>query len=345
MEITIFGAGAIGGTVGAFLTRAGHDVTVVDVVREHVDIINSDGLRISGIRGDERYPLRAVHADDFDSDLEHVILAVKGHFTQGVVSSQIAPRLAENGYVVSFQNGLNEDTIASVVGRERTVGAFVHFGADYLEPGHIQLGQEQDIFLGELDGTISPRLHELRAVMTAVMPTHITGNMYGYLWGKLVYGSMAFAVSTVDAPVPDILADPRGEAVAIAACCETAEVGTRLGYDLQPIGRFDPKQFVSGPDVARKAKAALQAFREEMAVSIKQHMGIWRDLKVKKRKTEVDVQCGEVVRFAESVDVDVPVNRAIVETIHQIEDGSRGMGWENLDILKQAISEGRKHQL
>jgi 2-dehydropantoate 2-reductase len=345
MEITIFGAGAIGGAVGAFLTRAGHDVTVVDVVREHVDIINRDGLRISGVRGDERYSLRAVHADDFDSNLEHVILAVKGHFTQGVVSSQIAPRLAENGYVVSFQNGLNEDTIASIIGRDRTVGAFVHFGADYLEPGHIQLGQEQDIFLGELDGTISERLHELQAVMAAVMPTHITDNIYGYLWGKLVYGSMAFAVSTVDAPVPDILADPRGEAVAIAACRETAEVGTRLGYDLQPIGRFDPKQFVPGPDVDRKAKTALEAFREEMAASIKQHMGIWRDLKIKKRKTEVDVQCGEVVRFAESVDVDVPVNRAIVRTIHQIEDGSRGMEWENLDILNRAISEGRKHQI
>jgi 2-dehydropantoate 2-reductase len=142
MKLTIIGAGAIGGTLGAFLTQGGHDVTVVDIVREHVNAINSHGIRISGVRGDHNYPLRALHLDDLGDELHNVILAVKGHFTHSVVSDTIAPRLSKDGYVVSLQNGLNEDTIATIIGRERTIGAFVHFGADYLEPGHIQLGQE-----------------------------------------------------------------------------------------------------------------------------------------------------------------------------------------------------------
>jgi 2-dehydropantoate 2-reductase len=343
MQLTIIGAGAIGGTVGAVLTQAGHDVTGVDVVREHVDVINQEGLRISGVRGDHRYPLRALHTEDLPDQLDNVILAVKGHFTQSVVSDIIAPRLTETGYVVSFQNGLNEDTIASVIGRERTIGAFVHFGADYLEPGHIQLGQEQDIFLGELDGTHTHRLDSLQRALSSVMPTHITDNIYGYLWGKLVYGSMAFAVSTVDAPVPEILLDPRGRDVAFAACRETARVGMALGHHLQPIGGFVPVSF--SPEASDETSlAALEAFRQEMAGSIKQQMGIWRDLKVKKRKTEVDVQCGEVVRYAHSVAVDVSVNEAIVRTIHEIESGTRGMGWENLDILNAAIPADRKPQ-
>jgi 2-dehydropantoate 2-reductase len=343
MELTVIGAGAIGGTVGAYLAQAGHNVTVVDVVREHVDVINRDGLRISGVRGDRRYPLRAIHTDDIPDELDHVILAVKGHFTHSVVSELIVPRLSENGYVVSFQNGLNEDTIASLIGKQRTVGAFVHFGADYLEPGHIQLGQEQDIFLGELDGSRSKRLETLQRALSAVMPTHITDNIYGYLWGKLVYGSMAFAVSTVDAPVPEILDDPRGQTIALTACQETAHVGTALGYSLMPIGQFQPDQFLPHqPDMI--GLAALAKFQQEMASSIKQHMGIWRDLKIKKRKTEVDVQCGEVVRYAQSLGIDVPVNRAIVETIHEIESGTRGMGWENLDILNAAVPTDRKPQ-
>jgi 2-dehydropantoate 2-reductase len=343
MKLTIIGAGAIGGTVGAFLTQAEYDVTVVDVVQEHVDAINQNGLRISGVRGDRHYPLRAIHTDDLPNHLEHVILAVKGHFTHSVVSELIAPRLSENGYVVSFQNGLNEDTIASLIGKHRTIGAFVHFGADYLEPGHIQLGQEQDIFLGELDGSRKDRLESLQQALSVVMPTHITDNIYGYLWGKLVYGSMAFAVSTVDAPVPEILADPRGQAIALAACQETADVGTAFGHSLMPIGGFRPDQFAPGqPDSV--GITALETFRQEMASSIKQHMGIWRDLKIKKRKTEVDVQCGEVVRYAQSLGIDVPVNQAIVRIIHEIESSTRGMGWENLDILNAAVPADRKTQ-
>jgi 2-dehydropantoate 2-reductase len=336
MEFTIIGAGAIGGTVGAFLTKAGHDVTVVDIVREHVDQINEHGLRISGIRGDHFYPLKAIHTDDLTGPLHNVILSVKGHFTKDVVSSLIAPNLAETGYVVSFQNGLNEDTIAEIIGPERTVGAFVHFGADYLEPGHLQLGQEQDIFLGELDGSHSARMDELQAALSAVMPTHITDNIHGFLWGKLVYGSMAFAVSTVDAPVPEILATETGKVVALAACAETAATGSALGYDLQPIGGFQPTAFTPS-NIESDGLDALERFRQEMGASIKQHMGIWRDLKIKKRKTEVDVQCGEVVRYATQLGIDVPVNRAIVTVTHEIESGERGMGWENLDKLAEAI--------
>jgi 2-dehydropantoate 2-reductase len=338
MQVTIIGAGAIGGTVGAFMTRAGHDVTVVDIVWEHVDKINRDGLLITGIRGDRRYPLRAVHASDLNGPLDKVILAVKGHFTEDVVRSQIAPNLSDDGYVVSLQNGLNEEVIASYIGSERTVGAFVHFGADYLEPGHIQLGQEQDIYLGELDGAMTDRLHELQSALSSVMPVHLTDNIFGYLWGKLVYGSMAFAVSTVDAPVPEVLADPRGHAVAQAACRETAELARTLGYELMPIGRFDPNAFVPGSDFDARSSAALSEFRNDMAASIKQHMGIWRDLKIKKRKTEIDVQCGVVVERATRVGLDVAVNRAIVRVIHEIEQGERVMDWSNLDTLASAVA-------
>jgi 2-dehydropantoate 2-reductase len=171
------------------------------------------------------------------------------------------------------------------------------------------------------------------------MPTHITHNIYGYLWGKLVYGSMAFAVSTIDAPVPDVLRDPRGEAVSLAACLETARVGTELGYDLQPIGAFIPSEFAPGKDPSANGRAALKQFSDEMAASIKQHMGIWRDLKVRKRKTEVDVQCGEVVRHAAEIGIQVPVNRAITEMVHSIENGECGMTWDNLDTLAAAIDQ------
>lgn len=330
--ITIIGAGAIGGTVGAFLTDAGYDVTLVDVVREHVDAMNAEGLRISGVRGDRRFPVTAVHPDDLSEPLGATFLCVKGHFT-GPAINQYGPLLADDGFVLSLQNGLNEPIIANEIGEERTVGCFVHFGADYLEPGHILLGNEQTIFPGELTSQTTPRVEAIRGALSNVMPAEVTSNIWGYLWGKLVYGAMAFVVSAVDATVPEVLDNDLGRELASRASQEAFLVGSAQTAKLERIGEFDPYAFAPGDDVDERANAALRAMADAQRDAIKQHMGIWRDLAVKKRKTEIDMQSAVLVDYGERSGVPTPVNAATVQVIHEIEDGKRGMGWENLDDI------------
>ncbi len=332
MPITIVGAGAIGGTVGAFLTKAGYDVTLVDVVPEHVQVMNERGLRITGFRGDHLYPVKALLASDLRGPLGATILCVKGHFTASAIE-QIAPLLALDGFVLSLQNGLNEEIIAAAVGAERTVGAFVHFGADYIEPGLIQLGNEQTIYIGELDGRVTPRAEALRDALSHVMPAEVTTNLWGFLWGKLVYGAMAFLVSTVDAPVPQILDHPLGLRLAQAASGEAYLVAKTQADALENIGEFNPNAFAPGPDFDATSRAALDEMAGAMRASIKQHMGIWRDLAVKKRKTEVDMQSAVIVAKGEENGIPTPVNAAVLQVIHEIEAGRRGMEWSNLDDI------------
>ncbi len=339
MAITVVGAGAIGGTVGAYLSQAGHDVTLVDVAPEHVQAIQTEGLRISGIRGDRRFPVRAILAEELTGPLDTVLLCVKGHFTRDAVA-RVAPLLAPNGVVVSLQNGLNEEIIAEAVGRERTIGAFVHFAADVVAPGHIQLATERPIVLGELDGSITPRLEALRDLLAQAMPAEVTDNIWGYLWGKLVYGAMAFAVSTVDATVAEVVADPRGRAAGRAAAREAALVAQAQGFRLEPIGGFDPNAFL-GDDWMARGDAALERVADEMRGTLKPHMGIWRDLRVKRRPTEVDMQCGVVVACGRALGIPTPVNQAVVRVVHEIERGERGMGWENLDSLLAHLPAGQ----
>jgi 2-dehydropantoate 2-reductase len=336
MKITVWGAGAIGGTIGAMLTKAGYDVTLVDVVPEHVRIMSEQGLRLSGGRGDERYPVKAKLASEVTEPLEIVFLAVKGHFTDQAMQ-QIAPLLKPDGYVVSTQNGLCEEIIAKHVGEERTVGCFVHFGADYIEPGHILFSNDADIFLGELDGSMTQRLKDVQSILLNVMPTHLTSNILGYLWGKLVYASMAFVVSSVDAPVDIVLADPRARQVSLAASAETARVATALGYKLEMIGSFDPNAFVVRPGWEAAANQTLDKLSSEMGKAIKNHMGIWMDLKIKRRATEVDMQCGPTVRRGRELGIATPVNEAVIALVHEIERGERGMDWDNLDRLLQSV--------
>jgi 2-dehydropantoate 2-reductase len=140
--------------------------------------------------------------------------------------------------------------------------------------------------------------------------------------------------------VPEVLADPRGRRVSLAASNEAARVGHAQGYQLERIGEFDPTAFLPRPGWEDAANAEFDQLAAEMAASIKQHMGIWRDLKVKRRKTEVDVQCGPIVARGAEYGIPTPVNEAVLALTHEIEAGQRGMGWENLDVLLASVPSG-----
>lgn len=330
--ITIIGAGAIGGTLGAFLTQAGYDVTLVDVVPEHVEKMNRDGLRIEGIRGDHAYPVSAVHARDLEGPLDVVLLCIKGHFTDEAMT-RYGPMLSDDGYIVSIQNGLNEQIIARHIGEDRTVGCFVHFAADYLEPGLLQLSNERTLHIGELDGQITPRVEALVEMLGHAMPAEATDNIWGYLWGKMTWAGMAFVTACVDAPVYEVVNHPLGLKLCRLASTEVYNVAMTQTSRLMPIGVFDPMLFAPRDDYEARASSAVLAVGEDMRGKIKDKTGMWRDLRVKRRKTEVDMQPGAVVEIGAREGIATPVNAAVIEVIHEIEAGERGMGWDNLDEI------------
>ena len=328
-RITVVGAGAVGGTVGAHLHEAGYDVLLVDADPEHVAAVREGGLRFTGCRGEKVLFPPIIPTDELRGRLGAVFLCVKGHHTASAVES-IAPLLAPDGWILSLQNGLNETTIADLIGRERTVGAFVHFGADLIEPGAVQLGYEAPIHVGELDGRRTPRVEALKTALEAAMPTEVTDNVWGYLWGKLVFGSLGFLVSCVDAPVSTVLDDPLGRSLCRSICAETYSVARTQTGRVEAIGEFRPEAFAPGEGWERRADETLDALADAWRHSIKQHMGIWRDLKVRRRKTEVDEQVAKVIATGKAEAISTPFNSAVLGVVHEIEEARRDMGWENL---------------
>src|SRR3990172_5395409 len=190
MHITVVGAGAIGGTLGAHLARAGHDVVLVDSVEDHVRAINSQGLTIEGV---ETFTVKipAITPAEMRGPLGMVFLAVKTMHTDAG-ARQIAPHLAPDGAIVSMQNGFNEERIAAVVGRPRTIGAFVNFRPHYQHPGRIMYGGAGALYIGELDGAVTPRVRDLvTALQSAFLRnTQATSHIWGYLWGKHAYAAV-----------------------------------------------------------------------------------------------------------------------------------------------------------
>jgi len=334
--LVVWGAGAMGGSVGAALVRTGFDVLFVDKVPEHVTAMNERGLRITGPVDEYVVPVRAKMPDEVSGEFHSVFLCVKAQHTREA-AEQLKPVLAEDGAIVSIQNGLCEVEIAEVVGPDRTVGAFVNFGADYLEPGVIHRGNRGATVVGEIDGSITDRSRKLHSVLQAFEPDAVlTDNIFGFLWGKLAYASLLFATALTDESIADVLAEPRHRPAMIALAREAVGVALKRGIALEGFDGFDPRAFTPGmaDSAAHSSLDDLVAFNR---ASAKSHSGIWRDLAVRKRPTEVDAQLGWIVREGEALGIDTPLTASLIRQIHEIEAGRLSHRWENLDTLFETL--------
>jgi 2-dehydropantoate 2-reductase len=308
VQLTIIGAGAIGGTIGAHLVRDGHDVLLCDADTGHVDAINRRGLSIEGPVENFTVAARAVTPDGLPGSLGRVAIAVKSHHT-AQAAALLRGRLDPQGYVVSFQNGLTVDAITAVTGPGRLVTSFVNFGADVLAPGRIMQGNVGTFRVGEpAGGEITPRVEELAQALPYAEPT---ANIMGFLWGKEAYGAMLFAGAVSPLSIVETLEDPRWRPLMLAIA---REVLAQAPVAPEGFDGFEPDDLEGSLD-------RLAAFNRGSA---KSHSGIYRDLVVRKRKTEVDGQLGGLRG---------PLTRRVVELIHSIERGERPVDIANLELL------------
>lgn len=334
MTITVFGAGAIGGITGAALARAGHDVLLVDKADEHVAAMNASGLTVERRDGTSTVPVRAITPDRLGAGLELVLLAVKSQDTRAALQI-LGPRLAHDGAIVSMQNGLNEELIAAAVGERRTVGCLVNWAADWTAPGRILHGGEGALVLGELDGRPSARVDALAKLLEVVAPTRVSDNILGYTWAKHVYGALLVATAVVNATVYDVVErSPEVQRMLIALVMESVAVAGAAGIRLEPFDEFDPADYraAAAGDVAARDRA-MDVIAAHYRAHTKTKTGIWRDLAVRRRKTEVGALLGATVTKAKGLGLAMPLTERLIAMIEDLETGRRVMTWDNIDEL------------
>ncbi|WP_235035503.1 ketopantoate reductase family protein [Roseomonas sp. 18066] len=335
--ILVWGAGAIGATVGAALVRAGHAVVFVDIEAEHVAAIRDPkrGLVIEGPVEHHTVHAPAHLPGELKGTFRRILLCVKAQHTEAAAQA-LLPHLAAEGYVASLQNGLCEQIIAGVVGPERTIGAFVNFSADWLAPGHVLYGGRGAVVVGELDGSVTPRLEALHRLLALFEPrAELTRDIGAYLWGKLGYGSMLFAQALGEKGIADALARPELLPLWRALGTEVMQVAAAEGVSPKGFNGFDPAAFQpdAAPEAAEASVAAMVAFNRPNA---KTHSGIWRDLWVRQRSTEVDAQLAPVAALAAKHGIAAPALTALIAAIHDCEAGRRKMDDRNLTELLSA---------
>ena len=320
---TVVGGGAIGGTLAFHLTAAGHPVVIVDADEAHVAALRERGLVLRRPGGDEQVAIEATTPGNAPAELGRVLLAVKAQATREVLA-WLAPRLASDGFVVSMQNGLNEERIAAAVGAERTVGAFVNLFADVVEPGVVRDGGLGALVVGEPDGRISERVEQIVADLQSWGPAKATANVAGYLWSKLGFGAMLTTTALADAPMAGLIDAHRPLMHAIAA--EVLGVAVARGHTPEAFDQFDPAAYLPGgtPDPATDLLVAW------LATMPKDRSGIWRDIAVRHRPVEVFDHYASVVP-------DAPLLARMLDRLRDVEAGRAPMTPAHLEELERSL--------
>ena len=341
-KVAILGTGANGSSVGADLTKAGLDTTLIDQWPAHVEAMKENGLDITLPDKHLKIPVNAwhlcklaEHAPLFDV----VFVACKAYDTRWLVLL-IEPYLKEDGLCVGLQNSMNHTIIADVVGAERTIGAAVELSSALFMPGVVtrnttRLGTW--FGFGEIDGTISPRAERVRSIIANVAKAELVENIESAKWTKLVCNCMNRPIGLTGLRNFKAKELPGMSEIAVQLGREARAVGETLGYELQPIFGLTEDDFAK-EGIAEKSDDALLMFKSTLL----NHIGpVAKTAAIhdylKGRRTETGDISGLVARKGKELGIPVPLNTAVADIDRRITAGELDMDVSNLGLLKSML--------
>jgi 2-dehydropantoate 2-reductase len=346
-RIVFVGAGAVGGYVGGHLARAGEDVLLVDPWPEHVEAINRDGLHLGGSQGEHVARVRAMHLHDVQSlarrPVDIAIVCTKS-FDTDWATRLIGQYLADDGYVVSMQNGVNEERIAAVVGWDRTVGCIVStISVNCYAPGRIKRfqqpgGAKHTVFrVGEAHGRTTPRAVALASILGAVDSAKVTADLWGERWTKLTTNSITHGLLGATGLDNRAVYLERGTAhrLGIRLAGEAIAVGRALGYQIGTILGIDPDDWV-GAAAGNNAKLVtvqdgLARWMETLIEPSQSSVG--RDV-ARGRRSEIDYTNGLIAAKGVETGCAAPTHAALTALVRRIDSGALAPDPRNIEDMR-----------
>jgi 2-dehydropantoate 2-reductase len=337
-KMALVGAGAVGSVIGGYISKAGEDITLIDPWFQHVESIRRDGLLIDGTRGRHLVRARSLHTSEMPAVTDRfdlLFVSVKSYDTQSMVTF-MKPYLKEDAWVISCQNGMNEGILVDVVGASRTIGCVITMGAEMVGPGSVrETGNRVAFIIGELDGRITPRIHELSEILGLCSDTRVTTNLYGERWSKLARNCMDNPlVVLTDWNARQLHEDARIRIIFQAIVGEIIQVAEAMGHKVEPI---------LGIDVETWKKSALKeqpevdkALLDEGRRLGERRFSLYDDLR-RGRPIEIDHLTGYVVQQGRKLGVRIPVNEAVMVLVKDIELGKIASKPSNIDLLWERI--------
>ncbi len=335
MRTAVYGCGAMGTVLGAFLTKGGIDVDMIDIYEAHVNKLNEVGAKLVGFE-DQTIRVHALTPDKMEGIYDLIILLCKQTANPEAFKT-IAPHLNENSTILTIQNGVPEPSVAKVFGEDRVCGGTILWGATFIEPGVSEvtepIAKKPELFeIGTISGEINDRIKLCQKVLSAMGPTVIVENLMAARWTKVLLNSAMSGMSAaLGCTFGDVLDCPKAMDMIGEICYEAGRVNEAAGMTFAPVLGIDVNTAMK-QGVATKTIASKQIFPAGYANMRTAKASMLQDLE-KGKITEVDMINGFICDEGRRVGIETPVNDKVREVVHGIEQGKYPLNMSNIDLF------------
>lgn len=332
-RIAVMGAGSLGTILGAYLSKAGRDVVLIDAYQAHVDALNQNGAKVTGTV-DMTVPVKAITPDQMEGEYDLFFYLAKQTFNDTAIPQMLA-HMGPESVICTGQNGLPERAVSLAAGAERVLGSPVGWGATFMGPGCSALTSTSCAFyLGTMDGAITDKLLEVKSILEDMCPVHVSENLMGYRWTKLLVNCTFSGLSaSFGCTFGDVLDNEKAVRLAVKLGAECIAVAKGCGVRMEPhsiAGDLD-KVFVWGDE--ETIRRSIAAVRKGWEPHRKLVASMAQDL-AHGRKCEIDAINGVASASGLDVHVPTPLNDTVVKVVRGIQDGKWTGSFENLRFFE-----------
>ncbi len=330
MRAAIYGAGSMGTILGAYITRAGAQIDLINHNKAHIAALKEHGAHIVGTV-EFTQPVTALLPEEMTGKYDIIFLLTKQQHNHEVCTF-LKDYLADDGVLVTLQNGLPEGGIAEVLGEDRVLGCIVAWGATMLGPGLCELTSSPDSLTFSL-GRVGTRPHKYIADVNDLLqlmgPVTLKHNFIGMRWSKLLINSAFSGMSTVlGCTFGEAAANKQSRRLVLGLIKECIDVCAAANIKIEPVQGKDAVKFFNYHTPVKKAFGLLI-----LPFAIRKHAmlkaSMLQDIENGK-KTEVDSINGAIADFGSKFNVPTPLNTKVTALIHEIEDGKIKPSFDNL---------------
>lgn len=333
----IYGAGSLGTVLGAYITQNGGQIDLINRNKAHVEALKNNGAKITGTV-EMTVPVTALTPDEMTGKYDVILLMTKQLFNKEVVTF-LKDYLADDGVIVTLQNGLPEPGIAEIVGPERTMGCVVEWGATLDAPGVCVLTSEPEslsFHMGKLDGISETQFAEVKTLLERMCPVHEEHNLIGARWSKLLINATFSGLGTVVGGIfGDVSENKAARKVAVRCMKECIDVGHAARAEFAPVQGKNITALFYYKNALKRAFATML-----VPIAMKKHRNIepsmLQDLK-KGKHCEIDAINGIICDWGKKCGVKTPINDRIVEIVKKCETGELKPQAENILLFKDLL--------
>lgn len=339
MKILLIGVGSIGGSLAAFIKKSGYDITLIAKQEEYAKKISEEGLKISGVKGNFCIPIKAFAriSQLQDEKYDIVFVATKAYDVKAILE-ELVPYLKEDSSVVSLQNGICLDLYQEVVGKERTVGCVVGYGATMLTRGEIEITSQGEFIIGKIDDSFKGNIKQIQTILQTAFPTKIENNMMGALYSKLIINSCITSLGAITGlKLGDMMKQKSIRIIFLQIIDDAMNVAKAMNIQVLPYGGK-----VNYYAIAKRNRSAFLRLFNHLLIRIvgKKYKNLTSSSLqslLRNQKTEIDYFNGYIAKKGKEYKVSIPLEEKLVEMIREIERKERKITIRNIqEILEDS---------